>query len=742
MASTWERIPQTHRTILFEEFTNPSDSSVVNLYDILSYYSNPDTSDVEMYKDITEKLEVRSFNEFLEKFPMKVFEYVTGTPDGKLFFQYTTDQIEAEKNNGHEVKITARTYYEMLVNMYSQKGESGVADIEFDDAKLREILTPKREMEALYDTRKQIPMLMEKYDEAKRKNQNAKPIVNRLKDIRRKALEQIKNPTTLMAIGLDDTDRKISAVDTKLKQLNSSSSAGGEAPKLLSGRGGFDDNGRWVLIPAKASTPDSDESTDSKTDPQGDATKRFANIIQNDLDKTKENEFTKALIVSAYTGVELADSMETKSAAELVVQRDELVGRKEALENSFKQAKEAFIQVLSESVQKLLSIKIFFDHATVKGGNNDKLPNGVGLIVTNCKASKLIDGKIKDKFESTMQHLGLDVSDKNKLWFAILPHVLDEDDYSDDAGGDDDIDGDLYSDLDDDAEEKISTNGTDFSAAKLIIKIMDKCKIMTVFNFAPKAKTTFSALNADTVNELQDKLEPINCEHAVYALPNFTIMREGTVPLDKENDSIKISVPAMYIDASYVAAGLLVAAQQPNYWLSRGFKEKESFISENACVRIDFESDKIIPKLLTKFNRERSINWEASVTGALSKKRFGFAFDGDRRFDEQTHSFIDKTYILNARTLKQKDGKYQSIFRTLTKDFIRAYLKNFGLIKLSTLKDFLKNDVAEWTRQRKKYNPEIINLLLKDGEDIVQEDTNLRVELSGGEDLLDVEVVD
>ena len=200
-----------------------------------------------------------------------------------------------------------------------------------------------------------------------------------------------------MAIGLDDTDRKISAVDTKLKQLNSSSSAGGEAPKLLSGRGGFDDNGRWVLIPAKASTPDSDESTDSKTDPQGDATKRFANIIQNDLDKTKENEFTKALIVSAYTGVELADSMETKSAAELVVQRDELVGRKEALENSFKQAKEAFIQVLSESVQKLLSIKIFFDHATVKGGNNDKLPNGVGLIVTNCKASKLIDGKIKNR---------------------------------------------------------------------------------------------------------------------------------------------------------------------------------------------------------------------------------------------------------------------------------------------------------------------------------------------------------
>ena len=369
---------------------------------------------------------------------------------------------------------------------------------------------------------------------------------------------------------------------------------------------------------------------------------------------------------------------------------------------------------------------------------------GNGGAFGSVRADKLIDDKIKDKFVSTMRYLGLDVSDDNKLWFAILPHVLDGD-YSDDTNGSARLDDDLDFDEDDD-EQAHPSNGTDFSAAKSLIKILDECKIMTVFNFEPNPATTFSALNVETIHELQEKLEPLNCEHAVYALPNFTIMREGTVPLSEGTDVIKISVPAMYIDAAYVAAGLLVAAQQPEYWLSRGFKEGESFISENACVRIDFESDKVVSRLLTKFNRERSAPWSAEVVNALSQKHVGFVFDGDRKYDERTGGFIERTYILNARTLKQKDNEYQSIFRTLTKDFIRTYLKTYGArgMKLtsSQLKDFLNNVVAEWTRQRKKYNPEIINLILRDGENILQVEKDLKVELSGGEDLLDVEIVD
>lgn len=739
MSSTWDKIPQTHRAILFEEFTHPADISAKNLYSILDLYSDPDSSDEEMYKDIEKKLEVRSFGEFLEKFQPKVFEFVTGTADGVPYFQYTADPIEAKKNGGREIKITGHTYYEMLVNMYSQKSDSGLANIEFNDAKLREILTPKREIDALYDTRQKIPMLMEKYEERIAKNENAAPIAKRLREIRKNALEQFRNPTALMAISLDDAERKINAVNQKLLQLNAASSSGdGEPKKLLSGRGGFDNDGRWILIPAKASTPDSDENSDSPSDPDGDNSTKFAKIIQSDLDKhaKDENNFTKALVVSAYTGRELANPLENMDSTALAEYRDQLTENKKIIQNSFKQAKEAFIQVLSDSVRKMLSVKIFFDHAAVKGGTLPK----VGLIVANCKASKLIDDKIKGKFVSTMNHLGLGVSDKNKLWFAILPHVLDEDFSGGGLNQEIGLDDDLF---DDDDQAKNPADGTDFSAAKSILKIMDDCKIMTVFNFAPNPLTTFSGINAEVIKNLEDKLEPLNYEHAVYALPNFTIMREGTIPLGAEEGTLKISVPAMYIDASYVAAGLLIAAQQPEFWINNGFKD--NFIKENSCVRIDLEGDKITAKLLTKFNRERSIAWSAEVVNAFTANRFGFAFDGDRRYDERAGKFIDRTYILNARTLNRKDGEFQPIFRTLTKDFIRAYLKTYGSkLKDSQLKDFLNNVVAEWAQQAKKYKAkgDIINLMLKDGENILRDDNNLKVELSGGEDMLDVEIID
>ncbi|MBD3879628.1 MAG: hypothetical protein SR1Q5_08090 [Quinella sp. 1Q5] len=741
MASTWDRIPQTHRAILFEEFTHPADTSATNLADLLRLYSAPDAIDEDLYLDIKDKLEVRSFDDFLKKFQPKVFQYTTGTASGVPMFQYTTNPLEAQKIDGAKViKITDHTYYEMLVNMYSQKGDSGLANIEFNDAKLREILTPKREIEALYDTRQQIPLLMEKYDKTIKRNENAAPIAKRLKKIRREALDQIKNPTALMAIGLDDINRKIATADEKLLQLNAASSMGGNVPKLLSGRGGFDNNGRWVLIPAKASMPDLAEDTDSPSD----AVEKFAKMLKDDLDKNApdETEFTKALIVSAYTGTELANPTDNMDSTALAEYREGLVSRKKTIEKCFRQAKEAFIQVLSENVQKLLCVKIFFDHATVKGGNEGTLPK-VGLIVANCPPAKLIDDKIKGKFEATMRRLGLDVSDENKLWFAILPHVLDED-YSDGGDGNISLDDDMF-DMPDEDDVKAPAKGTDFSAAKSILKLMDECKIMTVFNFAPDKRTTFSALTAATVNELQDKLEPLNMEHAVYALPNFTIMCESTVPLSDDDDATKIDVPATYIDAAYVAAGLLIAAQQPEYWTSRGFKE-EQFLPDNPCVRIDFEWDRITPVMLTKFNRERSVAWSSDVVQALTKNHFGFAFDGDCRYDDKTNSFIDKIYILNARTLKHTDGSYQPIFRTLMKDFIRAYLKTYtsaGLqLKVSQLKNF-DRVVRDWEKQIQGGKQDPINLLFRDGEKILlDENNNIKVELSGGEDLVEVEIVE
>ena len=715
MQDVWKKIPQMHRTLLLEEFTHAASTDAKNLYDILS--SDYD-SDEEMYKDIKDYLEVRSFGEFLEKFQPKVFEYTMGSADGSSPPQihYTINPMEAKKYNAREIKLTEHTYYEMLVSMYNQKADSGLADIEFNDAKIKEILTPKREIEKLYDTRRQIPLLMERYDKKIKKNENASSTLKKINKIRDDALKQIKQPTSLMAIALDDAKRQIEAIDKKL--LPSGTGKDGDAPKALtSGRGGFDENGRWILIPAKSSASDSDESSDSESDPTGNSQERFALIVRDNLDEKapQASSFTKKLIVSAYSGVELDNPLEKKDTAALIKYRDELTERKNMMENLFKQAKESFIKALSENVQKLLSVQIFFEHATGSSNKDAKLPQGVGVIVANCTAEKLVG--IKQNFERAMKNLSK-VNDKNKIWFAVMPNVINED-FDDDASG---------------------TNGTDFSAAKTILKIMDDCKILTVFNFAPTEKTTFAAVNADTINELQEELEAVDYEHAVYALPNFTIMRSGSVPMNDEPDAPKIPVPAIYINASYVAAGLLVAAQQPEFWIKQGFKDGKNFTKRNPCVRVDFEAEEVTNALLTHFNRERSIDWSEDVINALNKNRFGFAFTGDRRFDRE-NNLIKNTYILNARTLKKIDGKYQQIFRPLTKNFIETFLST-SLLTSDSLKKFLRETVADdWKREGGR-TPDSINLVLREGEDIFLTDDELEVQFLGGKEKISVKVTE
>lgn len=737
MQDVWKKIPQMHRTLLLEEFTHAASTDAKNLYDILS--SPAYETDVERYKAVSDKLEVRSFGEFLEKFQPKVFEYTMGSVDSLPQIYYTIDPMEAKRHNAREIKLTEHTYYEMLVNMYNQKADSGVADIEFNDAKIKEILTPKREIEKLYDTRRQIPLLMERYNEKIKKNENASSVLKSMNKIRKDALEQISRPTSLMAIGLDDAKRQIEAIDKKLLPAKTGGADGDSSKALESGRGGFDENGRWILIPAKSSASDSDESSDSKSDPTGNSQEKFALIVRDDLNKRapQESSFTKKLIIAAYTGVELDNPLEKKNAAELVVYREELIDRKNIMEALFKQAKESFIKALSENVQKLLSVQIFFEHATGSSNKDAKLPKGVGVIVANCTAAKLVG--IKDKFESAMKHLSR-VNDKNKIWFAVMPNVIEED-LGDEDGDEEDLDNSAFGDnVVDEGENKKHTGGTDFSAAKTILKIMDACKILTVFNFAPTEKTTFSAINADTIDELQEELEAVEYEHAVYALPNFTIMRSGSVPMNDEPDAPKIPVPAIYINASYVAAGLLVAAQQPEFWIKQGFKDGKNFTKRNPCVRVDFEAEEVTNALLTHFNRERSIDWSEDVINALSKNRFGFAFTGDRRFDRD-NNLIKNTYILNARTLKKIDGKYQQIFRPLTKNFIETFLST-SLLTSDSLKKFLRETVADdWKREGGR-TPDSINLVLREGEDIFLTDDELEVQFLGGKEKISVKVTE
>lgn len=478
--------------------------------------------------------------------------------------------------------------------------------------------------------------------------------------------------------------------------------------------------------------------------------KLLAGIIQKDIEKKFQDDVTsreKALIVSAYTGVDIQaeNPLENMNRDEIVEYRAGLVENKNIYENLFRDTKESFVKSLSEVIRKILSVKIFFDHATVKGAD---LPEE-GLIIANCKPRKLLE--VKDTFAERMNHYGK--SEVNgKIWFAIVPNIIDDifgGSSSSNTGGIEDIDGDLDDEEEIDDEQNTSDEKLDFETAKLLLNILEESHILTTFNFAPAEETTFSNISPKTINNIQKKLAALgnNKEHLVYAMPNFTIMKEGYVPINpKEKNSPQISVPAIYIDAAYVAAGLLVASQQTDFWFSKGFKDGENFLRVNECVRIDLESDDVTRVLLTKFNRERSIAWSENVINAFTKNRFGFVFDGDKKTDSVTGNDVSHTYILNARTLKTKEEIYQPIFRTLLKDCINVYLKKISgsQTKESDIENFVTRSVNAWKQQRERYkNKNIINFILRANENISNEGKGkLKVEFADGDDFVNIEIIE
>ena len=111
------QIKQTSQAILFEEFNSAKE----NLRTMLDTQKNVNESG--FIANVRDTLGVSSFKEFLAKFSPEMWEYFA---DGK--FYYTTDADVARKYNGVPKSITDNTYYQMLVNMYDQKGSSATLE--------------------------------------------------------------------------------------------------------------------------------------------------------------------------------------------------------------------------------------------------------------------------------------------------------------------------------------------------------------------------------------------------------------------------------------------------------------------------------------------------------------------------------------------------------------------------------------------------------------------------------------
>ncbi len=683
-----EKVKQTSRTLLLEEF-NPYDPKVTDLGTLLKAEGGNGMS--ALNRRIKAELEVSTFREFVDKFTPTIYEYTVQDNDSGNGIGVKYVYSLEEKPGARKIEIQSNPYYKMLMEIYEDRAASGRSNLDPEAfKKIRQLLSPEAARDRARDIRKELDYVDRKLLELKDKpGAEYDRYRAKRKEIRKDIIRTYKDGLiNLLPLAISDMQEKLKLVGIEDKSKTSGSSA--PAQDQLPCRTYFDENGFLKIEQLdrdieKTQEPEqadvevisiSENGTEKVISPG--KPKNTAELIVSDYKQYgknhTDNDFFANMLAEVYTGSEPGES---RNSGLTVFDFEKIQQRKDLYTKLYKETEEGFVNAVSAVVEKMLGVMVFFDHALC-GEKKLKAP----LLVSNCRADKLLSEGVKDKFRDYITNMGRENSNE-AIWFAIIPGAGDSD-FTDVAPPDpnlddpdvitmDDLeDGQSGGIMDEDGKKLVSLD-----SCKAMLDILKRGKITTFFNFKANKKTGFNSLVKDTVKKYMEKLESLNGnKYAVFAYPNFTLVPEeettvsvGRTGRDGNKQDEYLRLPGVYIEAAYVAAGMVVASMDPSVLRKKGFKVNP----QNACVRFDFEEGANRKIFTSRMAREGEILWEADAEELITDNYFGFCFCGNEIYHENKP--LINSYVYLARTMDYDKNKYKPLYTTLTENFISKHIQ-------------------------------------------------------------------
>ena len=707
-------IKQTGKTIIFEKFNDEQ-------LDLLTLLT-ADDNEIPIGKFVQElkKITVRSFEEFLEKFSPNIYELTT--PEGK--FTYSLEKPRGVE--ARQIALKEHAFYKMIMQMLDRKANSATSNLEFDYDKLKKMLTPESEMAEYKKLRKVLSYNATEYCRLVAEGKEDSAEAERFSDNISANLDKVVdkyggfggegNAITMLPLFIADRQKQLDYIE-ELKSLREDGDEDDAPPALTSPKiYSYDAAGNIILIDAPKT-----ELEEAAQDYSEEANKSLAVAIRRDFEKyapvsVRKNEAVTDLVVNVFTA---------NSASNLPTIADEprLEQEKKALQDVYKSSLEGFIAAVSTIVEKFAGVKTFFDHATYK----KELARDVDVIIANSKISDIVnDETAKARFEKYFTALSLE-KDVNRIWFGIIPAVdFGEAPVAKKRTMSNPFERENRSPFGRNPKPKKSVGDlVSLGETKEMLKLLDAAKIMTFFNFKASEETGFVNLSNAIVDKYRKLVDgaQINFDHAALCFPNFTILpREqnvvkiGTEKINGEQKNVNVLLPGIYLEASYVAAGLMCGVQ--NYKLLESHRQFN--VNRNyPCVRFDFEEGDNAKIILTKLNRETPTEMDQLARKNIFEDNFGFVFADNRLVFG--NDIIENSYVLNARTLQKGETRYHSIFKLLVRNMILQLLSTVGdKLDDKTFDAWRTSYVDSWRRDNKN-GDYYINRILYEDEDIKRE---------------------
>ena len=727
---TMKQLEQTNRTIVFSKINSEKPS----LTKILSKTEEDNiTISEDILKEIETELVVGSFEEFLKKFNPTIY---STSVNGEIKYSLRKDGA----GNWSECPINmSNDFLNLIIKIID--GKTGTTNIEFeyqDDFKrLLGVDATTKKIERTID---EIKYLRDCYDKAESDSPEQKALLKKAKKAYQKVVTDFNNPITLLPWfqGMVKGALIDKGVDPSFDK-----NVGEEIQKQIGTSISLDEHGIPMIVEIEDIASES-KYEEKIADKEEILTEADNNEFGNALVAIYDAGVEKKLVVSDNTGKQMlvslfgeADSVNKIKNELSTLDISTLTERYNQFSKQIDTQYANFAIVAKQLIEEIVGIRMFFEQSKM---NKNKMP--VKLLVSNDDLDDF-SGKEKE-LEQFLIRVNTTESDYSKtIWYAIISNMSMEED-------DDEI-----SWLDE-PDEKESRDNNSISAVTSMVKILGKYGIQSFVGFENNKYNTFSDVQQKGILKYKEATskfvedEEVN-KYFIPCLPNFTVIPECQSRLSSQGeykyqaaeavnddeeilfiDKGYIDLGGFYVNAAYVAAGIITACQSPDYLLSKNIKIVVDSGVSIPGVRFDLERhfDKIDVKMGIEVG-----GYTEKVKDKINEDQFGFVFVSEGGA---------KTHIMKARNLKKTDnGDYEPMFVTSTYTYIERLYKynHINNITKDTVEKFFGpvNRSVFWDKYL-----EYDNALLQKNDvlsySIDESNVNLELKLNGVERQLNLKI--
>ena len=680
-------IKQTNGTMLFEEI-NPEKLDLLTLVgDVKGFDSLSD----EKVQEILDKLCVKSFDEFIEKFDPVVYSFFNANNQKVMYTLKKPESIPEDLLT--EIHLNLQNdFLRMLLTLVDTKRSQGLLNVDFKFENLTDLISPHKIIEDIKQNRKELRYVYSQYVQLDDDDPKKLDIGDKLNIMMEEASTNYNNVMAMLPLAIEDI---------KTRLLLTSGGGGADATPLALGVLTMGEEGELKVIEA----PKKEESTalvtlDDKVN------EGLIEVIGEDyvaLNEDSHNDYVKALVTRTFCPLP-STMVSTVDVAKEIENYN-------AYLQFYKDAKDDFIKTVKPLIEKILGVRLFFEQYPSK--LRGMKPT---LLITNVSNEMLTKTPNIPRLITYLNTVNNKNNFDHTIWYAIFPSVAFA------AGGKKKLTRQRFKGT----TEAINTDVNSIESLTRILDVLKDFRVQCFFSFASHEKNTFNAMATEGIDKYIDKSLPLTSktfsEFAIPCFPNFTIIpkdKSGVVLDSKmtltennlaemskaKQDIMKLWIDGVYVGAAYVAAGIVATYQDPEY-LKMIFRR--NIDNELPGVRFDLEEGDNSLMVYTTLAKEIT-GFTSPIKNEINNKCFGFVFSSENA----NFNGIPITNVMVYKTRNllydEDNGVYEPIYKTQVTTYIQRMLRNMTSdFKQDKIVRFFSSNPnsqsSQWLNKRERLN--------------------------------------